>query len=89
MTHRERRDRNSIICWERAKGAVLRDLARRHGLSKSMIWKIVAEVELLPPPPRLWAEPVHHKGGGISACIHAEPGRSRAYRMVAGRRYYP
>lgn len=86
MTHR---DRNTRICWERAQGAVIRALAAKHGLSKSMIFKIVAEVELLPPPPRIWTELVHHENGGISACFHAAPGRSRAYRMAAGRRRYP
>lgn len=89
MTRRERRLRNEQICWERAQGAVIRDLARQHGLSKSMIWKIVAEVELLPPPPRIWSELVHHEKGGYGALFHYAPGRSRAYRMSEGRRQYP
>lgn len=86
---RERRIRNGQICLERACGAVIRDLARQHGLSKSMIWKIVADIELLPPPPRIWAELVHQESGGISPLFHQAPGRGRAYRMVAGRRRYP
>ncbi len=86
MTHR---DRNTRICWERAQGAVIRALAAKYGLSKSMIFKIVAEVELLPPPPRIWTELVHHENGGIGPVYHVSHPKGRAFRMSEGRRRYP
>ena len=89
LTPRERRARNREICETRARGATIRALAAEHGLSKSMIFKIVVEVELLPPPPRIWSELVHHENGGLGPVYHVSHPKGRAFRMSEGRRVYP
>ncbi len=68
---------------ERARGWTIRGLAARYGLSRAQAHRIVAGVEILPPPPRAVLVPA--PGGGYA--VHFTPGPPpRAYRVRHGRR---
>ena len=75
--------RNHYMRLDRARGATIRALAARYGLSRAQAHRIVAGVEILPPPPR--AVLVSAPGGGFA--VHFTPGPPpRAYRVRHGRR---
>lgn len=90
MTRAERRIRNSQLCYERMRGEALRQIAKRHGLSKSQVHRLVLEVEILPPTPETTVELVPLPGGGYTwrhgPAVYR---RSRAYKVRNHRRVYP
>lgn len=88
MTRTERRIRNELMAWERSRGATIREIARRHGLSKSRVHQIVADVEILPPPPRPAYELVQSETGALTPVITYQPGHQRAYKVRNGHRVY-
>ena len=83
MTPPTRAFRNHYMRLDRARGATIRALAARYGLSRAQAHRIVAGVEILPPPPR--AVLVSAPGGGFA--VHFTPGPPhRAYKVRLGRR---
>lgn len=90
MTRAERRIRNNQLCYERMKGATLRQLAKRHGLSKSQVHRIVGETEILPQSLEATIELVPLAGGGYTwrhgPAIYPRP---RAYKVRNHQRIYP
>ncbi len=88
MTLEERRRRNAWMAHERVNGATIRELAKRHHLSKSQVHRIVQFVALRPPPPMAVHTIVPLPGGGYRPIITYEIPRHRAYRVMGHRRVY-
>lgn len=89
MTKADRRYRDAAMSHERMRGATLRAIAKRHGLSKSRVHQIVSNVEILPPPPVPECQLVQLPGGGYTARYSYTWPRSRAYKVRERRRIYP
>lgn len=76
------------MAHERMNGATVRELARRFNLSKSHVQRIVAHVDIKPPPPISEYYLVPLPGGGYTAMIGYVTPRQRAYRVRDHRRVY-
>lgn len=75
---------------ERMRGATIRAIARLFGVSKSLAWLIVAEVEILPLPPENPVVLVQLPSGGFTWRHGAPiPRHPRAYKVRNHRRLYP
>lgn len=86
MTREERRRRNAWMAHERMNGATIRELAKRHRLSKSQVHRIVQFVDLRPLPPVAVHAIVPLPGGGYRPIVTYENPRHRAYRVIGHRR---
>lgn len=89
MKSTERRIRNGQMAHERMKGLTIREIAKRHCLSKSHVHRLVGQVEILPPNPVHRFDIVPLDGGGYSArfVTHNAP-RQRAYKVRNHHRLY-
>jgi len=89
MTRTDRRDRNSQMALERMKGLTIRQIAKRHGLSKSHVHRLIGLVDILPPSPITGFELVPLDGGGYTArIVTLYTPRQRAYKVRNHRRLY-
>lgn len=77
------------MAYERMRGMTIREIAKRYGLSKSRVHQLVAQVEILPPPPVPGFELVQRPGGGYTAqIVTLSTPRQRAYKVRNHRRLY-
>ena len=86
----ERAIRDDAMAYERLRGATVRAIAKRFGLSKSRVHQIVADVEIIGPPPRYGTVLVHLPGGGygLAPGERLDPGIT-AYKVRDGKRVLP
>jgi len=87
-TTADRRYRNAWMCQERMNGLTIRQIAKRHGLSKSHVHRVVADCEILPPNPIPTFELVPSPNGGYRHEITYYQPRQKAYNVREHRRLY-
>jgi len=84
----DRQSRNAWMRHERMNGATIRQIAKRHGLSKSQVHRITSDCEILPPHPVPIYQLVPAPGGGYRHEITYCQPRQRAYKVRDHRRLY-
>lgn len=89
MNAADRRHRNNQMAYERMKGLTIRQIAKRHGLSKSHVHRLIGLVDILPPSRVTGFELVPLEGGGYTArIVTLYTPRPRAYQVRGGRKVF-